>query len=268
MMKKHCLIFLAVSIFASSIVGAQNFPRLEVLKIEIVRILNDMKLSPKMSKDNTISFSYEGMTYSMEYREEEEDLYFGSITRYQEYSDKISVVEIRNFNEGYNYKTVKVQDNGDGFVIKSEFFFDDKETLKNMCPHLLKSMSRTMRSLTRSASNFTRDSLLVVSSLEPVAVFADSTDISITALATIEANYPGNYIVGLRIYRNNSLMSFDDINDDFSRLDTLNLEKKNPLVKLSTCIADSLSKNDRLRYELWHNENCIASEIIINKTIE
>ena len=268
MMKKHCLIFLAVSIFASSIVGAQNFPRLDVFKIEIVRILNDMKLSPKMSKDNTISFSYEGMSYSMEYSEEGENLYFGAIKRYQEYSDGISAAEIRNFNEGYNYRCVKVLDDGDGFVIKSEFFFDDKETLRNMCPQLLKSMSRTMRALTRSASNFTRDSLLVVRSLEPVAVFADSTDVSITALAAIDTDCPGKYMVGLRIYRNNCLMSFDDISDDFSRLDTLILEKRNPLVKLSTCVADSLCQNDRLRYELWHNENCIASEIIINKTIE
>ena len=204
----------------------------------------------------------------MEYREEEENLYFGAITRYQEYSDEISVTEIRNFNEGYNYKTVKVQDNGDGFVIKSEFFFDDKETLRNMCPHLLKSLSRTMRALTRTASNFTRDSLLTIRSLEPVAVFADSTETAITALASIDAEYPGSYIVGLRIYRNNSLMSCGEGDCDYSNLDTLNLEKKNHLVKLSTFLEDRLSKEDRLRYELWYNDRCIASESVIIKNIE
>lgn len=268
MMKKNFIIFLTVSIFASSIVGAQNFPRLEVLKIEIVRVLNDLRLSPKMSKDNIISFTYEGNAYSLEYSEEEENLYFGSITRYQDYSDKISVAEIRNFNEGYNYKTVKVQDNGDGFVIKSEFFFDDKETFRNICPQLLKSMSRTMRSLTRSASNFTRDSLLVIRRLDPVAVYSDSTATAINARVSIDAEYSGSYIVGLRIYRNNSLMVFGEDDCDYSRLDTLNLEKNNNLVKLSTCLTDSLRQQDRLRYEVWHNDRCIASELVTIKSIE
>ena len=262
------MFFLAGSIFASSIVGAQNFPRLEVLKIEIVRVLNDLKLSPKMSKNNTISFFYEGNAYSLEYSEEEENLYFGSITRYQEYSDEISVAEIRNFNDSYNYKAVKVLDEGECFVIRSEFFFKNKETFRNVCPQLLKSMSRTMRSLTRSASNFSRDSLLVVRSLKPVIVYSDSTATAINAMASIDAEYSGSYVVGLRIYRNNSLMVFGEKDCDYSRLDTLNLEKKNNLVKLSICLADSIPQQDKLRYELWYNDKCIVSELVTNKSLK
>ena len=252
----------------SSIVGAQNFPRLEVLKIEIVRVLSELKLSPQMGKDNIINFSYEGDAYSLEYYEEGENLYFGSISKYQEYTDEITVAEIKNFNSSYNYKTVKVIDDGLGYCIKSEFFFDDKETLKAMYPQLLSSISRSGKSIKRSASNYNRDSLLIVTSFTPIAVLADSTAISITAHATIETNYPDSYIVGLRVYKNNCLMSFDETNEDFSLLDTLTLQKKNPLVKLSTCVLDNLSLDDKLRYELWHNGQCIASEIVLTKTID
>ena len=267
-MKKFGLMSFMLVMFATTFVAAQSTARLDVFKVKILGVLNELKLSASFGKDNLINLIYNGDSYSLMYTEEDENLYFGSIYSYQKYSEDVTSLEISNFNAAYNYKSVKIIDEGDGYFIKSEFFFDDERTLKAICPKLLNTITRASESLKRSINNSQKDSLLYINEFGYSIVSSDSTSYSINTIAKLRANYQGRYVLGVRIYKNNCLVELDDIDDDFSRLDTLNFENTKPFVNFSTSITDTLCTNDHIRYELWYNENCITSKIIKSKTIE